>query len=174
MTDARYRANPVSRQDIRNYSKALRCNLHLEDTEYIDIIRLMEYVFPEAFKKYNFSFDILSKEELGKNHGLTNPKSGKIFIREDIYKGACHGVGRDRLTVAHELGHFLFHDGITLGLARARSDEHIPAYCDPEWQATAFAGEFLMDHDVIKNMTPEEVMRRCGVSYQAAIIQKGK
>ena len=174
MINARYRANPVSRQDIRNYSKSLRRNLHLENAEYVDIIRLMEYVFPELFKKYSFSFEILSKEELGKNHGLTNLKSGKIFIREDVYKGACHGAGRDRLTVAHELGHFLLHDGITLGLARVRSDEHIPVYCDPEWQATAFAGEFLMDHDVIKSMTPEEVMHRCGVSYQAAITQKEK
>ena len=68
MTDARYRANPVSRKDIRNYSKALRHLLHLENAEYVDIIRLMEYIFPQIFKKYNFSFDILSKEELDSVH----------------------------------------------------------------------------------------------------------
>lgn len=174
MSEERYRANPVSRMDIRNYAKALRKGLHLEAAEYVDIVRLMEYVFPEAFKRYNFSFEVLTKEELGRNHGLTDPRSGKIFIREDVYEGACRGNGRDRLTIAHELGHFLLHDGITLGLARVGVDESIPTYCDPEWQASAFAGEFLMDHDIIKSMSPEEVANRCGVSYQAACFQKRK
>lgn len=78
------------------------------------------------------------------------------------------------MTLAHELGHFLLHDGITLGLARVGGAEQIPIYCDPEWQASAFAGEFLVDHDLIRSMTPEEVADKCGVSLQAARIQKGK
>ena len=111
---------------------------------------------------------------MGNNHGLTDPRTGKIFIREDVYEGACHGIGRDRMTLAHELGHFLLHDGIALGLARVGNDEHVPTYCDPEWQASAFAAEFLMDHDIIRLMTPEEVAEKCGVSLQAARFQKSK
>ena len=77
MTDARYRANPVSRKDIRNYSKALRRRLHPENAEYVDIIRLMEYIFPQIFKKYNFSFEILLKSSRQIVH-FSLYKSGKL------------------------------------------------------------------------------------------------
>ena len=111
---------------------------------------------------------------MGNNHGLTDPKNGKIYIREDVYEGACNGVGRDRLTMAHELGHYLMHRDVATGLARVGDGEEIPTYCDPEWQANAFAGEFLMGSEVIKNMSVREVAERCGVSYQAAGVQKSK
>ena len=111
---------------------------------------------------------------MGNNHGLTNPDTGKVMIREDVYDRACRGKGRDRMTIAHELGHFLMHDGIVLGLARANEREKVPPYQDPEWQATAFAAEFLMDSDIIKNMSPDEIEKECGVSYEAACYQRGK
>ena len=174
MNENRYIAQAVSRKDIRNYAKDLRKCLRLENKEYIDIVWLMENVFPTLFKRYNFSVEYLPKEAMGSNHGLSDPRSGKIFIREDVYEGACRGVGRDRLTFAHELGHFLLHNGVTIGLARAGEKEEIPIYCDPEWQATVFAAEFLMDHDLIQKMTVNEVAQRCGVSMQAAQIQKEK
>lgn len=174
MVESQYRVQPLSRLNIRSYAKRLREMLHLCEVKYIDIIWLMEYVFPEVFKKDHFSFEIRTKEEMGQNHGLTNPQSGKIYLREDIYERACQGAGRDRFTAAHELGHFLLHDDVDIGLARVSKDEHLPPYCDPEWQANAFAGEFLMDHDVIRNMTPDEIASICGVSYAAACFQKGK
>lgn len=174
MSDIHYRVGPTSRRAIRSYAKAFRKLLHLENDAYIDIIWLMENVLPEVLKKYNFSMEVLPKEEMGKNHGLTDTRTGKIYIREDVYDGACRNNGRDRLTLAHEVGHFLLHAGITPGLARTAPGEKVPCYCDPEWQATAFAGEFLMDHDVIRNMTIAEVVQRCCVSYQAASIQKSK
>lgn len=174
MSEGHYKAQPLSRVDIRHYAKKLRSNLQLEKVEFIDVIRLAEYVFPVIFKKYGFSFEIMPQEVMGSNHGLTNPQLGQVFIREDVYDGACTGVGRDRLTITHELGHFLLHDGVTLGLARTMDDESIPTYCDPEWQATAFAAEFLMDHDVISHLTVDEIVDRCGVSFDAARYQKQK
>jgi len=174
MSEVHYKSQPLSRSDIRHYAKKLRKNLLLEDAEYIDVIRLAEYIFPVLFKKYGFSFEVMPQEIMGNNHGLTNPQSGQIFIREDVYDGACCGGGRDRLTIAHELGHFLLHDGVTLGLARTIGHEPIPTYCDPEWQATAFAGEFLMDHDIIAHMTVDEIVDRCKVSFDAARYQKLK
>lgn len=162
----------MSRLAIRHYAQNLRKRLGLENTMRVDILYLAENIFPILFQKYGYNFMVLSKEEMGRNHGLTNPKSGQVMIREDIYEGACKGVGRDRMTIAHELGHFLLHDGITLGLARVDPAENIPCYCDPEWQAKAFAGEFLMSADLISHMSPEEIARECGVSVQAAECQK--
>lgn len=174
MEEVRYKAHPTSRWEIRKYAQQIRKVLGLENTEYVDIVALMEGVFPLILGDDHFSVEIIEKERMGNNHGLTDPQNGKIYIREDVYEGACRGIGRDRLTMAHELGHFLMHKDIATGLARVGNGEEIPTYCDPEWQANAFAGEFLMDHEVIKNMTVKEVVHRCGVSYQAAGVQKSK
>lgn len=174
MTKSRYKAEPLSRKQIRMYAKSIRATLGLTDCTRIDIVRLAEIVFPELFAKDGFSFEILTREEMGSDHGLTDPSTGRVMIREDVYDQACQGMGRDRLTIAHELGHFLLHDGVTLGLARAGENENIPPYRDPEWQASAFAGEFLMDADIIRNMTVPEIAEQCGVSTEAAAYQKSK
>lgn len=171
MTEYNYRAQPLARKDIRAYAKKLRKLLRMSDVVYFDIVRVAEVFFPMMFGD-KYSFEILPREEMGHNHGLTNPETGKIMIREDIYDGACKGEGRDRLTIAHELGHFLLHNGITLGLARVGENEKVPTYCNPEWQATAFAGELLMDADLIRDMSVSEVAIRCGVSMDAASYQK--
>lgn len=171
MTGCNYRAQPLGRKDIRAYAKRIRRILHKTNEEYFDIIRVAEIFFPAIFGD-RYSFEILSREEMGNNHGLTNPETGRVMIREDIYEGACRGEGRDRLTIAHELGHFLLHNGITLGLARVVENEKVPTYCNPEWQATAFAGELLMDSDIIRDMTVPEISKKCGVSIDAASFQK--
>lgn len=174
MEAPRYRAQPLSRMDIRRFAKGCREKLGLANEVRIDILWLMENVFPVLFRKYNFRLEIVTAEELGGNHGLTNPETGRILIREDVYEGAYRGNGRDRLTMTHEFAHFMMHDGVTLGLARVGEYESIPTYCDPEWQANAFAAEFLMDADLIRDMTPAEIAKQCGVSLQAATYQKSK
>ena len=168
----KYIAEPLSRCEIRRYANHIKAKLCIGPLDKVDIVNLMENVMPELFKSQGYEFELLTREEMGNNHGLTDPISGKIYIREDIYEGACQGCGRDRLTMAHELGHYLLHNGARLGLARAMDNEEIPPYRDPEWQATAFAGEFLMDHDAIKSMDVNEIVERYGVSYAAAQYQK--
>lgn len=174
MSEVRYKAPPTSRRKIREFAQRLRKILGLENQAYVDIVALMECVFPIIFGDDHFSIEVIEKEKMGLNHGLTDPKRGKIYIREDVYEGACRGVGRDRLTMAHELGHVLLHKDVVTGLARVGDGEKVPTYCDPEWQASAFAGEFLMGHEVIQSMTVQEVAQRCGVSHQAAEVQKNK
>jgi len=77
---------------------------------------------------------------MGAKHGETIPSENRIRIREDVYERACNGYGRDRLTMAHELGHLLLHrvEMITL----AREDGDIPPYKDPEWQAKDIASHY--------------------------------
>lgn len=174
MSKSLYKADPVSRQDLRIYVNMLRKKLLVENEAYIDIVRVAEILFPILFEKEGYQFDILSEEEMGNNHGLTDPTRGHVMIRNDVYERACQGHGRDRFTIAHELGHFLLHNGVTLGLARAEEGEKIKTYCDPEWQANAFAGEFLMGANVIRGLTIEEIVEKCGVSWEAAQMQKSK
>lgn len=165
-----YAVPPLSRSDIRYLAKALRRAFRINGTN-VDIVRLVENRLYELLGPYKYSFEIGSEEEMGINHGLTIPERNSIMIREDVYEGACRGNGRDRFTLAHELGHFLMHKDCLVGLARVGTGEKLPAYRDSEWQANAFAGEFLMDSDVIRGMSAEEIAEQCGVSLDAARTQ---
>ncbi|MBQ2655407.1 MAG: ImmA/IrrE family metallo-endopeptidase [Erysipelotrichaceae bacterium] len=164
-----YRADPLSRNDIRNYVLSIKQSLGMEKELYFPILKFVENVLPELIP--GFTFEILSKEEMGDLHGLTYPSKNLIQIREDIYRRAAEGKGRDRFTIAHEVGHLLMHDDENLALCRLSPGVIPKAYEDPEWQANAFAGELLASSYLIEGMTAEMVSEKCGVSLDAAKIQ---
>ena len=118
----------------------------------------------------SFSLRIGKMEEMGECQGLTFPEKDEVVIREDVYEQAYNGNGRARLTIAHELYHFLEHSRGTVALARTSTQE-MPAYMDPEWQADAFGGELLVPYNLANNMSVEDIAEKCGVSYAAARTQ---
>ena len=96
----------------------------------------------------------------------------EMKIRRDVYEGAIIGDGRSRFTLCHELFHYLFHTSENISFAR--SDEKLPSYLDPEWQANTFAAELMIPIDLVKGMTVSEVVDKCKVSRQCAQIQMKK
>lgn len=90
-------------------------------------------------------------------------------IRRDVYDEVCEDRGRARFTLAHEIFHYIFHDQPNISFAR--STDKIPSYMDPEWQANTFAAELLIPRDLVKGLTVDEIMEKCGVSRQCASIQ---
>lgn len=163
---------PLSRKSIRNFAGYLRTQLGLERL-YVDIGFLLEVLTCPlgSMTKPLVELEIVDDRFLPGKYAAYYPQSNLFKIRESVYIGACNGNGRDRFTIAHELGHFFLHSNVTLTLAREDAiPKHIPSYCDPEWQANTFASEFLMPHDMIQGMTPEEVSRACGTSREAARI----
>ena len=161
---------PMSRASILRYTQLIRSKLGIPDAEpYVDIVRVLEFFLPKYFP--DLRSEILSVEEMGEHHGLTYPNRNLILIREDVYDGACQGRGRDRFTIAHEIGHLLLHEGVDPRYARRDPMKPVPAYLDPEWQSNAFAGYLLMSPHAIQGMTPSEVATACGVSYEAATVQ---
>ena len=167
-------ANPLSNNDIFALADKYRKLFGIENSMYINIIDILERKLCELFPEY--SLEIVSKKEMPNLHGLTIPNNNEIKIREDVYEGAINGNGRDRFTIAHEIFHFLYHRDkhIVNCVGFARTERKIPTYMDPEWQADAFAGAFLMDRKLIKNLSIKEIMKLCGVSKAAAKTQKSK
>lgn len=163
---------PLSRREIRQRALAFRKIFKLENAMYFPIVEIMEIMnsMPEVFKNWNM--EIASQSEMGTFHGLTLA-DGTVKIREDVYMRAASGVGMDRDTMAHELGHWLFHRN---NRAHARiGGGSIPIYCTPEWQAKAFSGELLVSaHLVSRDMTAEYIKNACGVSYSSAQYQLSK
>lgn len=87
-----------------------------------------------------------------------------IFYRTDV------PIGRQRFTVAHELGHVVLgHLGD--GMVSTRNREPEPGDPEAEQQANVFAARLLAPACVLhalRALTPEKISALCGLSEQAA------
>ncbi len=165
-------ALPLSRKEIRESARFIRQLDGTEDELYFDIVRFLDVKLPRLIPE--FSLIIEEKDVLGECHGLTYPDKNEIHIRNDVYENAANGNGRDRLTMAHELFHFLQHEKKNISYARVSPQGTIEVYRDPEWQADAFGGELLIPAHLVGYMSAEEVAAKCKVSYKAAKYQLSK
>jgi Zn-dependent peptidase ImmA (M78 family) len=162
-------ASPLSRQNIRDFAFSLRRDFNLENDFKFPIVPFLEWILPETVK--DFALIISDERTMGNLHGLAKLDENAIYVREDVYLRAIDGEGRDRFTLAHELGHFFLHHPERIGHARIPDGGKIKAYHSPEWQANAFAGELLVPANLIKGMSPHVIARKCGVSVRAAEVQ---
>ena len=164
-----YMVEAKSRANLRDLAYMLRKRFQLDNTLYFPIVELLD-IMAEVFP--NFSYEIVDDKALpGKIHADTDIRTGHIRIKEKVYEGACGGEGRDRMTIAHEIGHYFTLCYCGFKLERNFNDGEIPAFCDPEWQAKCFAGELMVPAHCVKGMNAHEIAEQCGVSYDAAYIQ---
>jgi Zn-dependent peptidase ImmA (M78 family) len=167
MTENAFIVPPLSRRAIRQVAGLMREACKCK-TPMLDVMRLVEFWLPEHDE--GFTFLPVSREELGDIHGLTVPSKRVIKLREDVYYGALDGKGRDRMTVAHELGHYVLHRSVEWALLPPGGT--IPAYRSSEWQASAFAAELLIAFDhVVECRDERELPSMFGVTRDAARVQ---
>ena len=159
---------PLKLKEIRKICSRIRKLFGIPVDEPIDIVRLLEH----KLHLLGIEFEIVPESELEMRHGESILGQKIIRIREDVYNRACAGHGRDRLTMAHELGHIILHQKEDIVLTR--SEGTIPPYMDPEWQANAFAGELLAPFQYIKHMDILDISTQYGVSIEAASVQKNR
>ena len=163
-----YIVEPKSRKDIRECTITLRRDMKLEKKLWIPVVELLDSL---SISFDSFSYEIVDDSELQYyTHAETDIITGHIKIKQSVYNGACDGKGRDRMTIAHEIGHWY-----TICICGFKFQPNRlligTAYMDPEWQAKCFAGEFMIPFDLTKGMTAEEIAQKCGVSLDAARIQ---
>lgn len=172
--DTGYIVKPRSISNIRQYASIIRDALDLNnsETKYFPIVEFLEFIMPKIDR--NFYLNIIPKKDMKGIHGLTYPEDGCINIREDIYEGACNGNGRDRFTLAHELGHYLLHNKDNVNLARRDSEIPSKIYENSEWQADTFAAELLMPYNLIDTDNVYDIAEEYGVSISAASIRAKK
>lgn len=91
--------------ELRRLAKKIREMLDLTNELYFPIVEVLEIL--HKFDE-DAHFEIVEADELEENeHAVTDIISKTIKIRSDVYEGACNGVGRDRMTIAHEFAHFI-------------------------------------------------------------------
>lgn len=164
--NSQFIAPPIKRVELRLLATKVRDLAGCNNRMCFPILEFLEYF---VCTTWGYTLEIIEREKMLINHAETDLANKIIRIREDVYTGARGGKGRDRLTIAHEIGHILMHDEIKL--ARIDPDVQIPRYRDPEWQATAFAGELLIPYSLCKGKSTEEIVSCCKVSIDAAEFQ---
>lgn len=177
MSGQSYEVPPLSRLDIRTAARKIRkvvCELEgrPDDEPYFNIVRFLELTLPRHLD--GFMLEVLSRTDMLREHGdvhaMAIPSESSIHVREDVWQGVEAGHGRDRLTLAHELGHLVLHGKV--GYARKLADHTVKPYRQSEWQADAFGGELLVAAHLVKQCaSTAEVVHLFGVSEAAAQTQ---
>jgi Zn-dependent peptidase ImmA (M78 family) len=171
---SKFKAEPLSNAIICAITKDIRKALGIRSNSPINIVAVLEMAMPQLVDDFNYSIREEKDMSVKNVHAYTDHENNEIVIREDIYEFALEGRGRDRFTIAHEIGHFLLHNNKFMALRRTYSGEEVKTYEDPEWQADAFAGEFLCPAAATKGMNIERIAEKFGVSLDSAKIQKRK
>ena len=168
-----YRTDPLSRNDLRQYALRIRENLGLAQTLKFPVLQVLES-FPFLIADLDFYYELVDDLPSG-IHAQYRHSEKCILIKSNVYEGAVKGVGRDRMTITHELSHALLlqHSGIQLHRCFDNTTK-LKAYEDPEWQAKCLAGELMIPANLVKGMLCQDVVRFCGVSMDAAKFQLSK
>lgn len=159
-------AVPRDRNSIRRSTYLLRQKLGLKNTLFFPIVEFLENVLPEIDP--TFHIEILEDFELPGVQAEYVPSLNVVRIKNSVYEAAVSGYWWARSTLAHELGHYYFHDEKSVRYAKLDPCEKVPPDFDPERQANVFAAELLAPIDLIGGLSEREIGRRCGVSYEIA------
>lgn len=159
-------ALPRDRNSIRRSTYLLRKKLGLEDTLYFPIVEFLEIVLPEIDS--TFHIEILEDSELPGVQAEYIPSLNVVRIKNSVYEAAVSGYWWARSTLAHELGHYYFHDEKSVRYAKLDPCKKVPPDFDPERQANVFAAELLAPINLIGGLSEREIGDSCGVSYKIA------
>lgn len=152
-----YFVEPKSRKDLRALANSVRHCFGLDQEKRVPVVEMLDIL---SLANENFNYEIVSDDALSANiHAETDVRTGVIMIKETVYNRACNGEGRDRMTIAHELGHFFTLCCCGFKLYRNFYGREVILFKQPEWQAKCFAGEFMIPKHLVSDLTPEEIAK---------------
>lgn len=162
-------AKPRSKRNILRLTEIIRESLGLRDKLYFPIMYFLENILTQIDPELVID---ITDDGMDNIYACYIPQENTLKIRTSVYERACDDVGRDRFTIAHEIGHYFLHrKGVILS---RRDSGHVESFYDPEWQANTFASFILMPPSLIRNMTNEEIACKCCTSLSAAMIANKK
>ena len=162
------RVNPRSRSEIESIAYLLRKGFGFPGKTYFPLMDFLEHGLCEIVR--GFYYDVHPNGTLQDNaRALAYPDKACILVEDSVYSGACADIGKDRMTIAHEIGHIILHRGIPL--ARRYEAQPFEIYKNSEWQGDVFAGELLSPIASITGMTTFKIVDKYKTSYSAANAQ---
>ena len=152
---------PRGRNEIRNDTYQLRQALGLQNTPYFPIMQVLEFLLPEFDPE--FTLEPVPDCDLVGRSAETIPDQHLIRVKETVYDAACKGHPWARQIMAHEFGHYLYHDSRLVAYASPAQGEHIPKRYFPEYQADVFAAELLAPVHLVCGYSPDYIKQNFGV-----------
>ena len=159
-------AGPRTTETIRKDAYLMRERLGFKDTSYYPIIHVLELVIPQIDPSFNF--EVVHNNELTGRQAEYIPHINTIRVKDSIYDAACGGHWESRFTLAHELGHYIYHDEQNVWFATLEQGERVPVEYDPERQADVFGQETLAPIHLLAGKDVRTVCKECGVPSRVA------
>ncbi len=157
---------PRDRKSIRKDTYKLREIMGLNSDFYFPIMEFLELVMPQVDPA--FYIEAIEDEYLPGRMAETIPENHLIRVRASVYDAACKGHTWARKIMAHELGHYIYHDAKHIAYACAEPGSQIPKEFMPEYQADVFANELLAPINLIRGMNSHAISQKCGVPISLA------
>jgi hypothetical protein len=174
MSDDR-RAKGRSDEEVRRHAQNSKVDHRVDRTYPVNILRILRSGSVQTlYGRKNLIFKIVGDEELGTVDAKTEFAADTITItcKRSVEGRAAVGVGRDRMTLAHELGHAVMHSGDAAfrhaGATGTTSISARNAYESAEHQAKVFAAAFLIHDAEAAGWTAKEISEQFVVSLEAA------
>lgn len=117
---------PLDRNMIRKDAYQLRSILGLKDAIYFPIMEVLEWILPQSQIDPEFYVEPVPDEKLIGIYAETIPKQHTIRVKQSVYDAACRGVPWARKIMAHELAHYIYHDGNHVAYAETIPGKRIP------------------------------------------------
>jgi Zn-dependent peptidase ImmA (M78 family) len=176
-----YGVKPRSDAEIGELARKARVEFGLADVLRVDpIVCLKRDSIKTVFGEKRLIFRVLPDAELGHDdastsYGLSSDGRSfvKIVLKESVYREAWLGLGRARMTLAHELGHAIMHQGVRMARRSVGNLRYasIAIYESAEHQARVFGAALLIPPEFAdKFHSDEEISVEFGVSIDAAKI----
>ena len=153
--------SPTSASQLRKYANSIRKLLNCTDKIAFPILEILDYLMDEGV----IIFQILDDND-------SYFEENTIYAKEAVYREAIAGIGRSRFTLTHELAHFILLRILNFEIF-TMDQEPLP-FQDPEWQANTLASEILIPFNLTKDFSLEEVMEKCLVSEECALVNYDK
>lgn len=162
-------AVPRNREAIRRDTYLLRKRLGMTKTKYFPILHFIENVLPQTDPEFNL--EVVDDNQLMGRQAETIPEEKTIRVKQSVYDAATEDHWWARLVLAHEVGHYYYHDSKSVRYAKLDITERVPFDFDPERQANVFAAELLAPIHLIKGMSDLAVAKEFGLPRSTAKTQ---
>jgi hypothetical protein len=172
------RVTARSDAEVRRIAERTKAEFGASRRRPVNILRCLESgSVLTLYGRKKLTFVVVDDTELEGVDAKTEFSKGAVTItcRRGVRDRANLGVGRDRMTLAHELAHAVLHHGAPMfrvvGAAGSTDLATEAAHTSAEHQAKIFAAAFLIqDEDAAKMLSAAQISEEFGVSLRAAEI----